>query len=415
MSAAFFRGITRNVLILSLVSLLTDLSSQMVFPLIPLYMTSVLAAGAGAVGIVEGAAETTASLLKVFSGYLSDRVQRRKPFVLLGYSLSTFTKPLFAFANTWSLVLFIRVIERIGKGIRTAPRDAIVAESCEECVRGKVFGFHRTADGIGSTLGGVIAFALLAVMDFRGIFLLAFIPGALSVLGIFLVKEKPSPAPPPLKAEPLHLSLRALPKNLRLFIFISALFALGHFGYAFLLLKAKDIGLADDRAVLLYVVFYVIYTLCSIPSGALSDRLGRKPLLLGGYGVFALMCAGALFASEVWSLVLVFCTYGVFFAMIDGVQRAFVVDLAPPHLTATALGTFHTAIGLAALPGGFVAGLLWDHLQPEATFIYGLSLTGLSMGLFLFVKGRSGHPREQINPPTHVPRMGGMGEPSQGP
>lgn len=387
MSAAFFfRGITRNVLILCVVSLLTDLSSQMVFPLIPLFMSTVLGVGAGAVGIVEGAAETTASLLKVFSGYLSDRVRKRKPFVLLGYSLSTFTKPVFAFANTWSLVLFTRVIERIGKGIRTAPRDAIVAESCEACIRGKVFGFHRAADGIGSTLGGVIAFALLSIMDFRDIFLLAFIPGILSVLAVLLVRENPASAPPSLKAPPLHLSLRTLPKNLQLFIIVSALFALGHFGYAFLLLKAKDIGLADERAILLYVVFYVVYSLCSIPSGALSDRRGRKPMLLAGYAVFGLTCAGALVASEMWILVFVFCAYGVFFAMIDGAQRAFVVDLAPPDLVATALGTFHTAIGLAALPGGFVAGALWDHFDPGATFIYGLSLTGLSMGAFLFIK-----------------------------
>ncbi|MBT4511704.1 MAG: MFS transporter [Chloroflexi bacterium] len=172
----FFEGITRNVFLLGIVSLFTDLSSQMVFPLIPLYLTTVLGAGAYAVGIIEGAAETTASLLKVVSGYWSDKIGRRKPFLLLGYSLSTITKPLFAFANIWGFVLFIRVIERIGKGLRTAPRDAIVAESCDEADRGKTFGFHRAADGMGSVIGAVIAFSLLSFMDYEDIFLFAFIP-----------------------------------------------------------------------------------------------------------------------------------------------------------------------------------------------------------------------------------------------
>ncbi|MBM3132728.1 MAG: MFS transporter, partial [Chloroflexi bacterium] len=299
------------------------------------------------------------------------------------------TKPLFAFANTWPLVLFIRVIERIGKGIRTAPRDAIVADSCEECVRGKVFGFHRAADGIGSTLGAIIAFSLLTVMDYKDIFLLAFIPGILSVFAILFVKERYAPAPARAGMEPLHVSLKALPMNLRLFIIVSALFAFGQFGYAFLLLKAHDIGLADDRAILLYAFFYVIYTLCSIPSGALSDRIGRKPILIGGYVMFAITSLGLVFASSGWTLLVFFGTYGVFFAMIDGVQRALVVDLSPPHLKATALGTFHTAIGLAALPGGIVAGLLWDRISPESTFIYGLALAILSMALFVFVRTRN--------------------------
>ncbi|MBE9541456.1 MAG: MFS transporter, partial [Proteobacteria bacterium] len=190
MKFKIFEGITRNVFILGLVSLFTDLSSQMVFPLIPLFMVTVLGSGVYAVGIVEGAAETTASFLKVVSGYWSDKIGRRKPFVLFGYSISAITKPLFAFANIWSFVLYIRVIERIGKGIRSAPRDAIVAESSDESVRGRAYGFHRAMDGVGSVLGAALAFLLLPVFGYRNIFMFAFLPGMVAVFIILFIKEK---------------------------------------------------------------------------------------------------------------------------------------------------------------------------------------------------------------------------------
>ena len=385
----FFQGITRNILILGLVSLFTDLSSQMVFPLIPLFLTTVLGAGAYVVGITEGAAETTASLLKVISGYWSDKIKKRKPFIFFGYSLSSITKPLFAFANIWPSVLFIRVIERIGKGLRTAPRDALVAESCQENVRGKAYGLHRAMDGIGSVLGAVIAFLLLGILGYRKIFLLAFIPGIIAVLVILFIKEKRAPAKRETKKTPIKLSFRQLPVNLRLFILISSIFALGHFGYAFLLLRAKNIGLADNTAILLYVLFYIVYTLCAIPAGMLSDKIGRKPVLITGYLVFAVTSLGLIFASSIYTILIFFIVYGVFYAMIDGVQRALVVDLAPGNLKGTALGTFHTAIGLVALPGGYIAGLLWDKIGPEATFIYGLTLAIISIALFMFVKSKA--------------------------
>ena len=380
------KGITKNIFILGLVSLFTDLSSQMVFPLIPLFLTTVLGAGAYAVGIVEGAAETAASLLKVISGYWSDKIKKRKPFVLFGYSLSSITKPLFAFANIWSFVLFIRVVERIGKGLRTAPRDAIVAESCDESVRGKAYGLHRAMDGIGSVLGAILAFLLLPVLGYRNIFLLAFIPSIIAVFVILFIKEKNAPTKKETRETSIKLSFKELSMNLRLFIIVSSIFALGHFGYAFLLLRAKDIGLADNIAILLYVIFYIVYTICIIPFGILSDKIGRKPILITGYLLFAITSIGLIFISNIYGILLFFVIYGIFYAMIDGVQRAFIVDLAPKYLKATALGAFHTSIGLVALPGGLIAGLLWDIISPEATFVYGFALSIISMGLFIFVK-----------------------------
>jgi MFS family permease len=381
-----FSGITRNIFIMGLVSLFTDLSSQMVFPLIPLFLTTVLGCGAYVVGIVEGAAETTASLLKVVSGYWSDKINKRKPFILFGYSMSSITKPLFALANIWTFVLFLRVIERIGKGIRTAPRDALVAESCDESVRGKAFGFHRAADGIGSILGAVLALLLLPVWGYRNIFLFALVPGVISVFIILFIQEKNAPAKQETKEVSVKLSLKELPLNLRFFITVSSIFALGHFGYAFLLLRAKNIGLADNTAILLYVVFYIVYSICVIPLGIVSDKVGRKPVLMGGYVLFGITSFGLLVTSGFYGILLFFISYGIFYAMIDGTQRAFVVDLAPQHLKGTALGVFHTAIGLVALPGGYIAGLLWDKVSPEATFVYGFILAIVSAVSLVFVK-----------------------------
>ena len=383
---SLLRGLTRNIIIVGFVSLFTDLSSQMVFPLIPLFLTTVLGASAWLVGLVEGSAETTASLLKVLSGYWSDKIKKRKPFVLTGYGLSTIAKPLFAFASSGFFVLSIRVFERIGKGIRAAPRDAIIAESSDESVRGKAYGFHRAMDGVGSILGAIIAFILLPIIGFRNIFLFAFIPGVIAVFLILFIKENRSKKQVTGQEPYVKISLSKLPRNLKLFIFVSSIFAIGHFGYAFLLLKVQNIGLSDNTAVLFYVFFYIIYTIFVIPSGILSDKVGRKPVLIGGYILFVITSIGLMFSTSFNFVLFFFIVYGIFYAMIDGVQRAFVVDLAPSELKATALGTFHTAIGIVALPSGFIAGLIWDTISPEGTFLYAILLTILALILFNFVK-----------------------------
>jgi MFS family permease len=383
---SFFNGLVRNIILVGFVSLFTDLSSQMVFPVIPLFLLS-LGASAWIIGLVEGAAETTASLLKVFSGYWSDKIKKRKSFVFAGYGLSSITKPLFAIAQTWPFVLLFRIVERIGKGVRDAPRDAIVADSVDMSVRGKAYGFQRAMDGIGSFSGAILAVLLLPIFRYRELFLIAFFPGIIAVVFILFIKEKHQP--PEIQkrqAIPIHLSITTLPRNLQIFILVSTVFALGNFGYAFLILKTKNIGFSDQIALILYVLFYVIYTLCTIPAGMLSDKIGRKPVLVTGYVLFAGTAFFLLFTSDLAMLVFIFILYGVFFGFIDGVQRAFVVDLAPTGLKGTALGTFHTATGLIALPAGFIAGLLWDQISPQATFLFALGLALSSLLLFAFVK-----------------------------
>ncbi|MEA1908301.1 MAG: MFS transporter [Euryarchaeota archaeon] len=381
-------GVGANVAILGLVSLFTDLGSQMVFPLIPLFLSTTLGASMVVVGLIEGSAETVASLLKVFSGYWSDKIKRRKPFVLVGYGLSSLSKPLFAFADTWQAVFGIRIIERVGKGIRSAPRDAIIAESCADDVRGKAYGIHRAMDGMGSILGAVLAFFLLFSLGYRDVFLLAGVPSLIAVLLIIFVKEenKKPPQSIPDTKKSIRISFKALTPQLKCFTIVATIFALGNFGYAFLMLRALNIGLSDHTALLLYIIFYIIYTIFTIPAGMISDKIGRKPVIGIGYTLFGLTSLGLVFVSNLFQIVCVFVLYGVFYAMIDGVQRAFVVDLAPTDLKATALGTFHTATGLAALPAGVIAGLLWDTISPGTAFIYGFVLSLVAAAALLKLK-----------------------------
>ncbi|RZN34314.1 MAG: MFS transporter [Methanosarcinales archaeon] len=386
--ARLMKGVGANIVILGMVSLFTDLGSQMVFPLIPLFLTTTLGASMFVVGLVEGSAETVASLLKVFSGYWSDKIKRRKPFILAGYGLSSLAKPLFAFAGTWQAVFGIRIVERVGKGIRSAPRDAIIAESCDKDVRGKAYGIHRAMDGTGSLLGAALAFLLLFSLGYRDVFLLASIPSLIAVLLIIFVKEEKNKTLQPITntKKSIRISFKSLTPQLRYFTIVATIFALGNFGYAFLMIRALDIGLSDHIALLLYIIFYIIYTIFTIPAGIISDKIGRKPVIGIGYVLFGLTSLGLIFVSSLSQIIWVFVLYGVFYAMIDGAQRAFVVDLSPPDLKATALGTFHTATGLAATPAGGIAGLLWGMISPETAFTYGFVLSLVAAASLLKLK-----------------------------
>lgn len=390
----FLKWISRNILLLWLVSLLNDLSSQMVLPLIPLFLAS-LGSWATIIGIVEWAADTTAALLKVFSWYLSDKFKKRKIFVLIWYSFSTVTKPLFAIAKTWPMVLVFRVIERIGKGLRDAPRDALVADSTQPEYMGKAYGIQRVMDGTGSVIWAVLALVLFPLLWYQKLFLFAFIPWVVAILAILFVKEAKQ-----MKREnhrdhvhvqhkveipSLHTAIHLLPSNLKRFIFISALFGLVNFGYAFLLLKAKSVGASDARAILYYVLFYGIYTITSTPIGILSDRIGRKKTLWIAYSLFLVVTLWLALVTQLWRVIFFFILFGLVFAIVDGTERALVVDLADKQQKWTALGLFHTAIGIVSLPGWYILWLLRDKIAPEATFLFAFAIGIIIMIMFRFV------------------------------
>ncbi len=390
----FLKGITRNIIILWLVSMFTDLSSQIVFPLIPLFLTS-LWAWASVVWLVEWAAETMASFLKVVSWFLSDKFKKRKPFIFLWYGISAITKPLFALVKTWPMILFIRVIERIGKWLRDAPRDALIADSTDHRYLWKAYWLQRTLDWLWSVLWAVSALFLFKLFhwNYQKIFLFTALPWIISVFTILFVKEakKLKASQQEEKKSVLQLwliqSIKILPNNLLLFIWIRALFTLGNFWYAFLLLKTKVVWLWDTNALFFYILFYGTHALLSTPFGSWSDRIGRKTVLMTWYVLFILTAVLLIFAQSAPIIILWFVLYGVFTALTDWEERAFVVDLCPKEYKATALWLFNTAIWLFALPWWFLIWLLWQHFSPTAAFLFAawiaiVSLLWLSMIIY---------------------------------
>ena len=379
-----------NVLWERLTSFFNDWSSEMIFPLLPTFLAEVLGIPRTVIGLIDGLAQSLSSLLKVFSGYISDRVGQRKRFAVAGYVLSNAVKPLLAFAQGWPLALFVRAADRVGKGIRTAPRDAMIAASSPKPAgRGRSFGFHRAMDTSGAVLGTLTAFALMALIPgepYRMVFVLAVVPGAVGVLCILLgVREREGAV----SGRQIKLSWGLLSPQLRRLILASVVFGVGNFTFTFFLLRVRGMGVSVALIPLVYLVHNVIYAAGSYPAGVLSDRLGKKRVLLSGYAVYVLVALGFAFFDAPVAAWLLMAVFGVHMALTDATARALVSDLAPEETRGTALGVYHTGVGLADLPAGLLAGILWDVVSPQAVFLAGAVLAVAALILLATVRAES--------------------------
>ncbi len=394
MKNKFLKGISANVLLLSIVSFLNDFSSEMIMPILPMFLTALGGTGL-VIGLVGGLRDSISSLLKVICGYWSDKTGKRKIFIFSGYLTSGFFKLLLSFSTIWQHILVFAGLERVGKGLRTAPRDAIIADSMP-VQRGKAFGVHRAFDTTGAILGSAVVFILFWFLgfSFKRIIFIAALLAFFSLIPLRFVKEE--------KAKPqditLRISLKNLPKSLRLFILIAATFDLARFNYMFFILRSRQFfagRLSIGVPILLYILFNVFYAAFAAPFGVLSDRIGRKKVIVFGYLLFSLTSLGFAFLpviGEGFALIMIFIVlfalYGITHAIIDGNQRALASDLSSKELRATALGTYHTIIGLVELPASLIAGFLWQYVTPAASFIYASIVSAISVILF-FIFGDS--------------------------
>lgn len=379
MAKGNFFGFHRNVFSLGLVSFFNDVSSEMIYPLLPIFLTSVLGVGASFVGLIEGIAETTASLLKLFSGWLSDRWNKRKSLVVFGYTLSTFARPLVAVATAGWHVLLVRFLDRIGKGVRTSPRDALIADSCLEGERGRAFGFQRAMDHAGAVIGPLTASLLLTFITqrYRLIFWLAFIPGIVSLVFLILgVQEKKSFMP--IASQKVRLTLRPFDRRFKLFLGIVILFTLGNSSDAFLILKAKEVGVPISLIPILWMVLHIVKSLSATPGGILSDHLGRRGVIIAGWLLYSGVYWAFAWADSSGMIWVLFAVYGLFYGLTEGGERALVADLVPPHLRGMAYGLYNFSIGIGALPASLLMGLLWEKISPKAAFGFGATLALLA-------------------------------------
>lgn len=364
---------TRNIVLLGFVSFFADISSEMVYPLIPLYLTAVFGATPALVGLIEGIAESIASLLKVFSGYISDRFQHKKAIAFSGYATGAIYKVALLFAGSWTGILLARVIDRFGKGVRTAPRDVMVSESADKNSMGKAFGIHKMLDMAGSAIGIILACILVKSIgenSYRIVFAVSIIPVLLALCMFIFIKEKKIRRET-VQREHFWKNISQLDGQLKLYLAVTFLFTLGNSSNSFLLLRATNVGFTSSDAILLYFVYNITASILSVPCGKLSDRIGRKKLLVGGYSTFALVYFGFAICNNKILMVLIFVVYGAYTAMTAGVERAFIAEIAPAKLKGTMLGLHSTLAGIALLPASVIAGLLWDSIGAYAPFMYG--------------------------------------------
>jgi MFS family permease len=352
----------------------------MIFPILPVFLTTVLGASTAAVGLIEGVADSMASLLDIFIGYWSDSSGRRKRFVIAGYGFSSISKLGIAFASTWPMVLVFRGVERIGKSIRTSPRDAIIAASSTKGARGTAFGLHRAMDTLGAVAGPAIAYVMLASLGstesgYRTVFYAAIIPAFLAVAAIWLFVREPKKAAAPADSEKekakkigFWQKLRLLPPNYMRFLKISCLFSLAYFSFALLIVRASEVGISTENILLMYILYNVVYMLSSIPIGKLSDKLGRKPIIAASFLFYAAICIGFIFAGELWQLAILFALYGIFVAADESVNKAYVSDMVHEKQRGIALGAYNTSVGAAYLPASVLFGALWAAWGAAAAF-----------------------------------------------
>jgi MFS family permease len=391
------KRLPRNVWVLSITSFLTDVSSEMLFNLLPLFLVNVLGVRTAVVGLIEGLAETTASLIKLGSGVLSDYLENRKTLTVLGYSLSALAKPLLFFANTWGGVLAVRFTDRVGKGIRSSPRDALLADSTPEDRRGLAFGLHRAADTAGAFTGLVIAAlvvwatqssaAELSRTTFQRVTLFSIIPAFLGVLVLaFGAREIITPRTD--KKTP-RVRFSGLDRRFWAFLIVMIIFTLGNSADAFIILRAQERGLNVLQVLGMLLTFNAIYTIVASPAGALSDRIGRRTILIAGWVVYGLIYLGFAAADSGAQIWLFYGVYGLYYALTEGASRAFVADLVPQEQRGTAYGLFHAGIGLAALPASLIAGILWQGiggwmgLGPAAPFYFGAFMAIVAVVMFV--------------------------------
>lgn len=382
-------GLNRNVFFTGLVSFFMDFSSEMIYPLVPIFLSSVLGVNKSLIGLIEGIAESTASFLKVFSGYLSDRLEKRKIFLIAGYGISTLSRPIIAVSGNWWQVLTFRFIDRFGKGIRGSPRDAIIASSSPPSELGRSFGFHRTMDTFGAVIGPAVAFIilLLSTGNYRLVFWLSMIPGIIAVLVIiFFIKEK-KPETGKTTTIP-EFSFKKFDWKFKAFILVVTIFALGNSSDVFLILKATDTGIKEYLIPVVYLVFNLIYALTSAPAGIISDKIGKKKIIFLSFILFGFIYLGFALSTKIWYIWVLFILYGIFMGLTEGIQKAFLAGIIPENMRATGYGIYNTFVGIAILPASAVGGYLWDRYNPSATFYYGVITAFISTLLFLIIFGR---------------------------
>lgn len=391
------RQLPRNVWAVGFTSFFMDISSEMVINILPLFLANVLGVQTSIIGVIEGFAEATASVLKLFSGWLSDKLGGRKWLAVAGYGLSALTKPFFYFANGWGLIAGVRWADRVGKGIRTAPRDALVADSVTKETRGLAFGFHRAADTAGAMLGllialGVVWMAQANALDlsrstFQTVVLISLLPALLAVLSLAVGAK--DVAVTSQRARP-KFSLRSLGKPFLIFLVIVSIFTLGNSSDAFLVLRAQNLGMTVTGILMMLVLFNLIYSLVSTPAGSLSDRVGRRRLIIGGWLVYAAIYLGFAAAQAAWQVWSLYAAYGLYYGMAYGTANAMVADLVPDNLRGTAYGTYNAILGILTFPASVLAGVLWQGLGdwpgfgPSAPFLFGGALAFLAALLMAF-------------------------------